>query len=143
MSRSETEMRPLALQIARNFALWLLFVPIIFILLSPIGTAPLPDAEGWMRLAMVGVPFLLAGAVVEAVSARASTPWRRAIGNGFSTALFMFVVLNSERLAVGFDGARFAKGLVVLPVMALFFALHPWIIETYLTPRKPPTEPAT
>jgi len=128
--------RPISIRaaIARNFALWGLVVPVIIVVISPIGTQPLPGAEGWQRFAIVALPVILISAIIDAVSERASTAARRAYGNGFSVALVMFTMINFDSIASGFDWSRLGRGLLITPLMALLFSAHQWVRETYLEP---------
>lgn len=134
--------RPISVRvaIAQNFALWVVAVPVIVVVMSPIGTQPLPGSDGWLRFAMVALPVILVSAIVDAVSERASTVARRAYGHGVSVALVMFAMLNFDSIVAGADWTRLGRGLLLTPVIALLFSAHQWVRESYLE-RAPENQP--
>ena len=129
--------RPISLrtQIIRNFVLWVVMIPLITVIVSPIGDDPLPDGQGWRRAALFALPFVLAGAVLDAYSERSRSRRWRALGSGFAIALVMFAMLNVDRAAEGITAWQIGKGLLALPLMAVFMSLPRWTSETYLEPR--------
>lgn len=135
MTASESQPTSMPVRMLQNLVLWLVAVPALIWLFAPVGETPRPDALGWQRIAMVGLPFLLVSALVEALSERAGSIGRRAYGKGLSTAMVMFVIFSSDRIAAGTDVARFAKGVAIIPIMALFFAVPQWTHEKYFTPQ--------
>lgn len=141
MPSTGSAVRSIPVQIARNFAAWAVGVPAIYIVLSPIGETPLPDAAGWTRLALLGLPLIFASALIETFAERGSTVWRRAYGRGLAITLVMFVLASADRIAAGVDALRVARGLAIVPIMALFWAVAMWTRETYLTPVEPTVEP--
>ncbi len=137
MTRSEAALRPLPVQIARNFALWLVLVPGLMLLLSPIGAYPLPDAKGWQRIAMFAVPVVLVGAVIDALADRWASRGSRAYGRGFAVALMLFVFASTDRVAGGVELPKLLKGLLIVPIVGAFMAIPQWTRDKYLTPPEP------
>lgn len=134
MSPSAAPRRPLPVQVARNFAVWLVMVPALILLLNPIGDQPLPDADGWKRIALFGIPVVLLGAVIDALAERAASRTSRAYGGGFAVALMLFLFSSASRIAAGPDLPRLLKGLLVVPIVGAFLAVPRWTTDTYLSP---------
>jgi hypothetical protein len=112
-------------------------VPVILVVLSPIGNAPLPTADGWRRIALLGVPILLCSALLDAATARAERLVVRAFGNGLATALVLLVLISADRIAEGGDLQRLlTRSLVITPVVGAFLAIPAWVRGTYLTQKE-------
>jgi hypothetical protein len=112
-------------------------VPVIIVVLSPIGDAPLPTADGWRRIALLGVPIVLISAVLDAATARAERLAVRAFGNGFATALVLLVLASADRIAEGGDLQRLlTRSLVITPVIGAFLAIPAWMRGTNVTQKE-------
>jgi hypothetical protein len=133
-SQPATSRPRLLVSTLQRAAVWLVMVPVILVVLSPIGDAPLPTADGWRRIALLGVPLILISAVLDAATARAERLAVRAFGNGFATALVLLVLASADRIADGGDLQRLlTRSLVITPVIGAFLGLPTWVHGTYLT----------
>lgn len=134
---SDVPTRPALLVAAlQRAALLLVMVPVLLVIMGSIADVPRPTLDGWKRVAMVGVPLMLASALLDASAERAQRVALRAYGNGMATAIILVLLISAERIAGGADLQRLlTRALVMVPVGGVFLGLPVWVQGTYLAPK--------